>query len=93
LLDEDEGFAWPTTVFARYEQVALEPPEIASLGTDAGDARDVRVAAGARTNLGGSDVVQLKFEVQHYRSATPATRAMPGFDRNLLWFVQLVVAL
>jgi len=93
LLDKDEGFAWPTTVFARYEQVTLEPPEIASLGADAGDARDVRVAAGARTNLGGSDVVQLKFEVQHYRSATPSTRAMPGFGRNLMWFMQMVVAL
>ena len=93
LLDEDEGFAWPTTVFLRYEQGTVEPPEIASLGAEAGDARDVRVAAGARTNLGGSDVVQLKFEVQHYRSATPATRAMPGFGSNLLWFMQMVVAL
>jgi hypothetical protein len=93
LLDEDEGIAWPTTVFARYEQGTLEPPEIASLGAEAGDARDVRVAAGARTNLGGSDVVQLKFEVQHYRNATPATRAMSGFGRNLLWFMQMVVAL
>jgi hypothetical protein len=93
LLDEDDGVTWPTTVFARYEQGKVEPPEIASAGADAGDARDVRVAAGVRTNLGGSDVVQLKFEVKHYRSATHTTRAMPGFGRNLMWFMQMVVAL
>jgi hypothetical protein len=93
LLDEDASVAWPTTVFARYEQGTLEPPEIASLGADAGDVRDVRVAAGVRTNLGGSDVFQLKFEVQHYREATPATREMPGFGRKLFWYTQLVVVL
>ena len=93
LLDEDEHIAWPTTLFVRYEQVVVSPPEIAVLGGDAGDARDVRVAAGTRTNLGGSDVVQLKFEVQHYRSATPSTRAMPGYSDKLIWLMQLVVVL
>jgi hypothetical protein len=63
------------------------------MGVDAGDARDVRVAAGSKTNLGSSDVFQLKFEVQHYRSATPTTRAMPGFSDKLIWYMQLVVAL
>ena len=71
LLDEDEDVTWPTTIFLRYEQETAEPPAIATLGAGAGDARDVRVATGARTNLGGSDVFQLKFEVQHYRNATP----------------------
>jgi hypothetical protein len=93
LLDQDEGIAWPTTVFARYEQETVQPPEIASLGAQAGDVRDVRVAAGARTNLGGSDVFQLKFEIQHYRDATPATRALPGFGHKFFWFTQLVVVL
>lgn len=93
LLDEDEHIAWPTTIFVRYEQGGVSPAEIAVLGTDASDTRDVRVAAGTRTNLGGSDVVQLKFEVQHYRSATPATRAMPGFSDKLIWYMQLVVVL
>lgn len=92
-LDEDETAVWPTTIFLRYEQETVEPPEIADLGAEAGDARDVRVAAGARTNLGGSDVFQLKFEVQHYRDATPATRELPGFGRKLFWFTQLVVVL
>lgn len=92
-LDEDETTAWPTKLFLRYEQGAVNPPEIATLGTDAGNARDVRVAAGFRTNLGDSDVLQFKFEVQHYRAATPATRALPGFDRNLFWLAQLVLVL
>jgi len=93
LLDQDEFIAWPTTIFARYEQETVEPPAIASLGSAAGDARDVRVAAGARTNLGGSDVFQLKFEVQHYRNATPSTHELPGFGRKFFWFTQLVVVL
>lgn len=93
LVDEDETSGWPTTVFLRYEQETMEPPEIASLGPDAGDAYDVRVAAGARTSLGGSDIFQLKFELQHYREATPTTRALPGFGRKLLWFTQLVIVL
>ena len=85
--------AWQTKVFARYERGAMQPAEIATPGAGTGDDRDVRVAAGSSTNLGGSDVVQLKFEVQHYRAATPATRSMPGFGRRLLWFTQLVVVL
>jgi hypothetical protein len=88
-----DAVAWPTTIFVRYEQGALSPPDIATMGVDAGDARDVRVAAGSKTNLGSSDVFQLKFEVQHYRSATPTTRAMPGFSDKLIWYMQLVVAL
>lgn len=92
-LDEDESTVWPTRLFLRYEQGVVNPPEIATLGPDAGDARDVRIAAGFRTDLGASNVIQLKFEVQHYRAATPATRALPGFDRSLLWFTQLVVVL
>ncbi len=93
LFDEDDTHAWPTTVFLRYEQETMEPPEIATLGMDAGNAYDVRVATGLKTNLGGSDVFQLKFELQHYREATPATRARPGFGRKLFWFTQLVVVL
>ena len=88
-----ETVAWQTKVFARYEQGVVQPAEIDTLGADAGDDRDVRVAAGSSTNLGGSDVLQLKFEVQHYRAATPNTRAMPGFSRGFMWFAQLVVVL
>lgn len=92
-LDEDEGYVWPTRVFVRYDQAAIEPPEIATLGAEAGDARDARVAAGFRTGLGGSDVFLLKFEVMRYISATPETRALPAFGRQFFWFTQLVVML
>jgi hypothetical protein len=93
LFDEDDTTAWPTTVFIRYEQETMEPPEIATLGAEAGNAYDVRVAAGLKMDLGGSDVFQLKFELQHYREASPTTRSQPGFGRKLLWFTQLVVVL
>lgn len=91
--DEDEGHSWPTTAFARYDQGTVEPPEIATLDAEAGDARDARVAAGFRTGLGGSDVFQLKFEMMRYISATPETRAQPAFGRRFFWFTQLVVML
>ena len=89
----DEMSMWPTTLFARYEQGVISPPEIATLGPEAGDERDVRVTAGFKTNLGGSDVVQWKFEVQHYLKTTPTTREMPGFGRSLFWYTQFVVVL
>lgn len=89
----DETLAWPTTVFARYEQAAMQPAEIVSLGPDAGDARDERVTAGFSANVAASDVLLWKFEVQHYRAATPTTRGMPGYGRRLFWFTQLVVML
>lgn len=88
-----ETVAWPTTLFARYEQGIVRPAEIDILGPDAGDDRDVRVAAGFKSNLGGSDVVQLKVEAQRYLAATPTTRGLPGFDRGYFWFVQLVAVL
>lgn len=88
-----EKVAWPTTLFARYEQVAVQPAEILTLGADAGDDRDVRVATGFSSNIVNSDIMQWKFEVQHYRATTPSTREMPGFGRRLFWFTQLVVML
>ena len=89
----DEAMPWPTTLFARYEQCAISPAEIAAPGAGEGDAHDVRATVGFSTNVKKSDVVQLKFEVQHYLSATPTTRSLPGFGHNILWFTQLVVAL
>lgn len=89
----DEESFWPTTLFARYEQGSVQPAEIQSSGADAGDDRDVRVAAGFKTAPAGSEYVQWKFEVQHYRAATPSTREMSGFGRKLFWFTQLVVSI
>ncbi len=88
-----EMVAWPTTLFARYEQDAVQPAEIVTLGAEAGDARDVRVAAGFSTNLGRRDLVLWKVEAQHYRAATPTTRALPGYAHDILWFTQLVLLL
>ncbi len=84
-----EATSWPTTLFARYEQAEVQPSGIAV----AGDQRDVRVAAGATSNLFNSGVVQLKVEVQHYLKASPATLGIPGFDRALIWLTQLVITL
>jgi hypothetical protein len=88
-----EAIAWPTTLFARYEQSKTQPAEILTLGADAGDDRDGRVAAGFSSNAAAGDIVLWKFEAQHYRAATPATRALPGFGRRLFWFTQMVVML
>lgn len=86
-----ETVAWPTTLFARYEQGVVRPAEIVTLGAAAGDGRDARIAVGFKTIFG--DILQLKFEMQHYPTATPSTRESPGFGRHILWFTQLVVVL
>lgn len=84
-----EMLAWPTALFARYEQAWVQP-----LQTQAGeDARDERIAAGFSSDLGAADIVQWKTEVQHYRKAMPDTRSQPGMDRQWLLFTQLVVKL
>jgi len=88
-----DGIAWPTTFFARYERGAISPPEIATAGTTAGDAADTRIAAGFKLDVGGSDVVQWKVELQRYQTATPTTRSSPGFGNKPFLFTQLVVAL
>ncbi len=84
-----DTLAWQTRLFARYERGTVQP----ATATGPGDDRDVRVAIGSSSNVGNSDLLQLKFEVQHYRAATAATREQPGFGRRLLWFTQLVVVL
>jgi hypothetical protein len=86
-----ETVAWPTTLFARYERVIVRPAEIASPDAAAGDDRDIRVAAGVSSVFG--ETLQLKFEMQHYRAATPSTREMPGFGRRIFWFTQMVLML
>jgi hypothetical protein len=87
-----EAVSWPTTVFARYEVGAVQPAEVA-YGAAVGDERDVRIAAGVSSNLFNGNVLQWKFEAQHYLQATPSTRDMPGFGRSIRWFMQLVVIL
>jgi len=88
-----EVVSWPTTIFARYDQSVMGPPDIDVYGATAGDSRDVRVAAGFSSNLFNSNILQWKFEVQHYRAATSSTREIPGFGRSILWLTQLVVIL
>ena len=88
-----EALSWPTTFFARYENVLVQPPEIATLGAAAGDERDVRVAAGFSANLFNGNIVQWKFEAQHYIESTPSTRSMPGFGPSVTWYTQLVLIL
>ncbi|MDD2700921.1 MAG: hypothetical protein PHH36_06740 [Sideroxydans sp.] len=89
----DEEVFWPTTLFARYDQGTVQPAEILTPGASAGDDHDARIAAGFKTNPGGSENVHWKFEVQHYRAATPSTREMPGFGRRLFWYTQLVLSI
>jgi hypothetical protein len=84
---------WPTTLFARYENVVIQASEWGLIGASEGDAEDIRVAAGFSSNLGNRKIVQWKFEVQHYLSATPMTRALPGYGRHLFWYTQLVLLL
>lgn len=88
-----EESALPTTLFARYERGIVSPSEVSVQGADAGDERDERVVAGFSSNIGGSDLVLWKFEVQHFRAATSSTKEMPGFGRRLFWYTQLVVTL
>jgi hypothetical protein len=88
-----DTISWPTTLFARYENVLVQPAEIATLGAAAGDERDVRVVAGFSSNCFNSSLVQWKFEVQHYLDATPATRTQPGFGPSFTWNTQLVFIL
>jgi hypothetical protein len=87
-----EVVSWPTMLFGRYEVGAVQPSEIATSG-GVGDERDVRVAAGVSSNLFSGNVVQWKFEAQHYLQATPSTRDMPGFSRSIRWLMQLVLVL
>ena len=89
----DEQVFWPTTIFARYEQGSVQPAEILTLGANAGDDHDARFAAGFKTNPLDSENVHWKFEVQHYRAATPSTRDMPGYGRRLFWYTQLVLSI
>lgn len=88
-----ETLAWPVALFARYEQGALQPAEIASLPPGSGDARDERIAAGFNADVAGSEVLTWKVEVQQYRAATPSTRGTPGYGRGTQWFTQLVLML
>ncbi len=73
------------TVFARYEQGVLRPAETGTAGYE----RDTRVAAGFSKNF--DNLLLWKFEMQHYLSATPTSRQLPGYGRGL--YTQLVVML
>ncbi|MBI5918883.1 MAG: hypothetical protein HY849_05875 [Nitrosomonadales bacterium] len=88
-----ESLAWATKLFVRYERVVIRPAEIATPGAGPGDDRDVRLAAGFSTNVGNSDLLQWKLEVQNYRAATPTTRTTPGFGSGQMLFTQFVVVL
>jgi hypothetical protein len=89
----DDTLALPITALLRYEQTLMRPSEISILGPDTGDERDVRIATGFKVNLGNSDVFLWKVELQHYLSATPSTRAQPGFGQGVMWFTQLELVL
>jgi hypothetical protein len=88
-----DTLALPITALLRYEQTLMRPSEISILGPDTGDERDVRIATGFKVNLGNSDVFLWKVELQHYLSATPSTRAQPGFGQGVMWFTQLELVL
>jgi hypothetical protein len=85
-----QNLFWPTTIFARYENARSKGSELALLGANQGDEKDVRITAGFNTNFGLRKSIQWKLEVQHYLSATPSTRELPGYGRYFFWYTQLV---
>ena len=87
-----EAISWSTTLFARYERGAAHPNGMVTSGA-AGDERDVRIAAGFSSNCFNSNLLQWKFEVQRFLSASPSTGEITSFGRPVLWFTQLVFIL